>query len=44
MANLVLFIPGVPNNPPQMQDVVFEDELLMDSDDSDSEHDLFDLF
>lgn len=43
MANLVLVISGVPNDPPQMHDVVFEEELLADSDEED-EDDLFDLF
>lgn len=43
MENLVLHIQGPPNDPPQMHDVVFEDELLVDTDEDD-EDDLFDLF
>lgn len=43
MTNLVLHINGQPNNPPQMHDVVFEDEL-MGSCGEDDDDDLFDLF
>lgn len=39
---LVLQAPGAHHAEPQMQDVVFEDELLADSEDD--EDDLFDLF
>lgn len=42
MAKLVLQAPGVQNVEPQVLDVVFEDELLGDSEDE--EDDLFDLF
>lgn len=42
MANLVLQAPGVQNAEPQVHDVVFEDELLGDSEEEDD--DLFDLF
>lgn len=42
MANLVLQAPGAHHAEPQMQDVVFEEELLADSEDD--EDDLFDLF
>lgn len=43
MANLVLHIEGAPNDPHQMHDMVFEDELLGDSDEDDKD-DLFYLF
>lgn len=42
MNNLVLQAPGVQHVEPQVQDVVFEDEILIDSEDD--EDDLFDLF
>lgn len=42
MANLVLQGPGVQNEGPQMQDVVFEEEIVADSDED--EDDLFDFF
>lgn len=42
MNNLVLQAPGVQNPEPQLHDVVFEDELLGESDEEDDE--LFDLF
>lgn len=38
--NLVIQVPGTPNNELQMRDFVFEDVLLEDSD----EDDVFDLF
>lgn len=44
MANLVLQGPGVQHEEPQMHDVVFEDAILLDSDDEEDEEDLFDLF
>lgn len=40
MAYLVLQGPGVQHEEPQMHDVVYEDAILLDSDDED----LFDLF
>lgn len=42
MENLVWQAPGVQSVKPQVQDVVFEDELLGDSEDE--EEDMFDLF
>lgn len=42
MENLVLQGPGVQHEEIQVQDVVFEDEILIDSDEDDD--DLFDLF
>lgn len=42
MTNLVLQGPGVQNEDPQMQDVMFENELLPESDEDDEN--LFDLF
>lgn len=42
MANLVLHAPGAHNEEPQIQDVVYKDELQNDS--NDDEEDLFDLF
>lgn len=42
MDNLVLQGPGVQNEEPKIQDVVFEDEILLDSEEEDE--DLFDLF
>lgn len=44
MANLVLKAPGVHHAEPQMHNVVFEDDILQDSDDEEVEDDLFDLF
>lgn len=40
--NLVLQGPGVQNEQPQIQDVVFEDEILLGSEEEDEN--LFDLF
>lgn len=44
MDNLVLQGPGVHHAEPQMHDVVFEDVIMLDSDEEKDEDDLFDLF